>query len=209
MASKKSGGAVATKKKPLAMKARMKPATKSAVATKSRPKVVAAARVNLKDPPRAVLDLDAVGMSPELVRLPALVTPSDPYIARIRFGRQPQDVLRLVIDLREDVKTELFALEPVASFGHRVVLDLYPLTPIDPLMALLRESPDPTPPAPSAPSAPGSTTERPIDNPPVPSAKAAMSTTFACPACKPILSRLFWPPARRPWSCSSPAAPTT
>jgi N-acetylmuramoyl-L-alanine amidase len=47
----------------------------------------------LKDPPRAVLDLDAVGMSPELVRLPALVTPSDPYIARIRFGRQPQDVL--------------------------------------------------------------------------------------------------------------------
>ena len=125
----------------------------------------------LKDPPRAVLDLDAVGMSPELVRLPALVTPSDPYIARIRFGRQPQDVLRLVIDLREDVKTELFALEPVASFGHRVVLDLYPLTPIDPLMALLRESPDPTPQAPSAPSAPGSTTERPIDNPPVPSAK--------------------------------------
>jgi N-acetylmuramoyl-L-alanine amidase len=95
----------------------------------------------LKDPPRVVLDLDAVDMSPELQKLPALVAASDPYIARIRFGRQPQDVLRLVVDLREDVKTELFTLPPVAIFGHRVVLDLYPLTPIDPLMALLRDEP--------------------------------------------------------------------
>jgi N-acetylmuramoyl-L-alanine amidase len=96
--------------------------------------------ITLRDPPRVVLDLDAVEMSSELQRLPSLVAPTDPYISRIRFGRQPQDVLRVVLDLREDVKTELFALAPVASFGHRVVLDLYPLAPVDPLMALLQES---------------------------------------------------------------------
>jgi N-acetylmuramoyl-L-alanine amidase len=94
----------------------------------------------LKDPHRIVLDLDGVELTPELQRLPARVAPTDPYIARIRFGKQPPDVLRVVLDLREEVKTELFALPPVAEFGHRVVLDLYPLTPIDPLMALLRES---------------------------------------------------------------------
>jgi N-acetylmuramoyl-L-alanine amidase len=31
----------------------------------------------------------------------------------------------------------LFALQPVADYGYRVVLDLYPLTPTDPFMALL------------------------------------------------------------------------
>ena len=93
--------------------------------------------IGLKDPPRIVLDLDAVELTPELEQLPTRVAPADPYIARIRFGKQPPDVLRIVLDLREDVKTELFALQPVGEFGHRVVLDLYPLTPLDPLMALL------------------------------------------------------------------------
>ena len=32
---------------------------------------------------------------------------------------------------------DVFALKPVAEFGHRLVLDLYPLMPLDPLMALL------------------------------------------------------------------------
>jgi N-acetylmuramoyl-L-alanine amidase len=95
--------------------------------------------IALRDPPRVVLDLEAVELSAELQRLPSLVAASDPYIARIRLGRQPQEVLRVVLDLREEVKTELFALAPVAAFGHRVVLDLYPLAPIDPLMALLQE----------------------------------------------------------------------
>jgi N-acetylmuramoyl-L-alanine amidase len=97
--------------------------------------------IGLRDPPRIVLDLDAVALTPELQQLSARVAPGDPYIVRIRFGKQPPDVLRVVLDLREEVKTELFALQPVAEFGHRVVLDLYPLTPLDPLMALLNEQP--------------------------------------------------------------------
>jgi N-acetylmuramoyl-L-alanine amidase len=101
----------------------------------------------LKDPHRIVLDIEAVELTPELQQLGARVQASDPYIASIRFGRQPPDILRLVIDLRTEVMPQLFALPPVAEFGHRLVLDLYPATPIDPLMALLESngSSDPPP----------------------------------------------------------------
>src|SRR6266404_3467791 len=44
---------------------------------------------------------------------------------------------RLVLDLKSEVNPQLFALRPVGEYGHRVVLDLYPLIPLDPLMALL------------------------------------------------------------------------
>jgi len=48
-------------------------------------------------------------------------------------------VLRIVLDLKSAVNPQLFALSPVADYGYRVVLDLYPLTPPDPLMALLED----------------------------------------------------------------------
>src|SRR5512137_1551115 len=115
--------------------------------------------IGLKDPPRIVLDLDAIELTPELQQLSSRVAPGDPYIARIRFGKQPPDVLRVVLDLREEVTTELFALQPVGDFGHRVVLDLYPLTPVDPLMALLNEKPD---------AAPAQPVDRPADARPQP-----------------------------------------
>jgi N-acetylmuramoyl-L-alanine amidase len=96
--------------------------------------------IPLKDPPRIVLDLQGVDLTADLQQLPARVQATDPYIAGIRFGRPAPGVLRLVIDLRTEVSPQLFALKPVAEFGHRVVLDLYPLSPVDPLMALVDES---------------------------------------------------------------------
>jgi N-acetylmuramoyl-L-alanine amidase len=95
--------------------------------------------IALKDPARIVLDLAGADLTPELAQLPARVQASDPYIAAIRFGRPAPDVLRIVVDLRGEVRPELFALQPVAEFGHRVVLDLYPLAPVDPLATLLEE----------------------------------------------------------------------
>jgi len=94
----------------------------------------------LGDPPRVVLDLEGVELTSDLQQLPYRVQPSDPYIAGIRFGRKAPDIVRLVIDLRAAVEPQLFALQPIAGFGHRVVLDLYPLQPLDPLMALLEEN---------------------------------------------------------------------
>jgi N-acetylmuramoyl-L-alanine amidase len=46
-------------------------------------------------------------------------------------------VVRVVFDLRTDVNPQVFQLPPVAAFGHRLVLDLYPADPVDPLMALI------------------------------------------------------------------------
>jgi N-acetylmuramoyl-L-alanine amidase len=48
-------------------------------------------------------------------------------------------VVRLVIELKEDVRPQVFSLEPVGPYQHRLVLDLYPINPPDPLLALLRE----------------------------------------------------------------------
>ena len=91
----------------------------------------------IANPSRLVLDLAGVEMSPAFAELPALVGPSDPYIAGVRVGRPSGAVLRIVFDLRADVNPQVFQLPPVASFGHRLVLDLYPANPVDPLMALL------------------------------------------------------------------------
>jgi N-acetylmuramoyl-L-alanine amidase len=94
---------------------------------------------SLKEPNRIVLDLAGVALTPELAQLPSRVQASDPYIAAIRFGTKPPDILRIVFDLKTETRAQLFALKPVAEFGHRVVLDLYPLQPLDPLMALLED----------------------------------------------------------------------
>jgi N-acetylmuramoyl-L-alanine amidase len=48
--------------------------------------------------------------------------------------------VRIVLDLKSEVNPQVFGLSPVGNYGHRVVLDLYPLTPPDPLMALLEET---------------------------------------------------------------------
>jgi N-acetylmuramoyl-L-alanine amidase len=105
--------------------------------------------VVLADPRRVVLDLARVEASPELDALPSRVERSDPYIADIRVGRPAGGFLRVVLDLKTDVRPQVFALPPVAEFGHRLVVDLYPVTPIDPLLALLAsEGADASPPAP-------------------------------------------------------------
>jgi N-acetylmuramoyl-L-alanine amidase len=91
----------------------------------------------LQGPPRLVLDIEGVEFVRELAELPSRVQPSDPYIAAIRLGRRGPAAMRLVLDLKGEVKPDIFALAPVAEYGHRLVLDLYPPVPLDPLMALL------------------------------------------------------------------------
>ena len=94
--------------------------------------------VVLRDPDRVVLDLARIVASRELEQLPSHVQPSDPYIAAIRIGQPSGGFLRVVLDLKTEVRPQVFALKPVAEYGHRLVVDLYPLAPVDPLMALLQ-----------------------------------------------------------------------
>lgn len=94
--------------------------------------------VVLRHPDRLVLDLARIEPSRALEELASHVQPSDPYIAAIRIGRPSQGFLRVVLDLKTDVRPQVFSLTPVAEYGYRLAIDLYPLTPVDPLMALLQ-----------------------------------------------------------------------
>jgi len=95
----------------------------------------------MKNPERLALDLDGVELSFELVQLPELVHPGDPYIQAIRVAPFKPGVMRVVLDLKTEVSPQVFALKPFGEHAHRIVIDLYPLTPPDPLMALLESDP--------------------------------------------------------------------
>lgn len=94
----------------------------------------------IPNPDRVVVDLDNVVLTTELKSLIEKVDPDDPHIRAIRAGRFKPGTLRLVLDLKTGVRPQAFALKPVAGYGHRLVLDLYPLVPPDPLMALLKSA---------------------------------------------------------------------
>lgn len=93
----------------------------------------------LANPQRLVVDLDDVGLNSTLNELAGKVGNDDPYIKSVRIGRFKPGVIRLVLDLKAEVKPQLFSLKPVGEYGHRLVLDVYPLVAIDPLMALVQQ----------------------------------------------------------------------
>lgn len=93
----------------------------------------------LRNPDRLVLDLEGVELTPDLAQLSGRVQSTDPYLAGVRFGKKAPSGLRVVLDLKIEVNPQVFALPPAGEFGHRLVLDLYPVQPFDPLMALLEE----------------------------------------------------------------------
>jgi N-acetylmuramoyl-L-alanine amidase len=94
----------------------------------------------VKNPDRVVVDLERVALTTELEKLPAKIDAADPYIQTMRIGRYKPGVVRLVLDLKTAVMPQAFVLKPVGDYGHRLVLDIYPVVPPDPLMALLNEN---------------------------------------------------------------------
>lgn len=90
------------------------------------------------DPPRLVVDLEGIDLDASLRELVAKVRTDDPFIRQARVGQYRPRVVRIVFDLKVDVAPQVFSLAPVAQYGHRLVIDLYPALE-DPLQALLRE----------------------------------------------------------------------
>jgi N-acetylmuramoyl-L-alanine amidase len=93
----------------------------------------------VKHPDRLVLDLEGVDFDSVQREIAGKILPGDPYIGQLRAGRYRPGVVRLVLDLKTEVQPQIFTLEPVGEYGHRLVLDVYPLVPVDPLMALLQK----------------------------------------------------------------------
>src|SRR3990170_4134027 len=94
----------------------------------------------LKNPERLVIDLEEVELHGVLDELAAKVSGDDPYIQSVRVALFKPGIVRLVLDLKTEIKPQLFNLKPVAEYGHRLVLDIYPTIPVDPLMALLQKT---------------------------------------------------------------------
>ncbi|MEO6361830.1 MAG: N-acetylmuramoyl-L-alanine amidase [Caldimonas sp.] len=90
-------------------------------------------------PDRLVIDVDGLELGAPLRELVGKVGIDDPYIAGIRVGQNQPRTVRLVIDLKQATAPELFTLEPVAAYRHRLVFDLHPTRERDPLLELIRD----------------------------------------------------------------------
>ena len=104
-----------------------------------------AAHQLVEAPERLVVDIDGLELSLALRELVGKVRPDDPFIARVRVGQYLPRVVRLVFDLKQQVRPQQFTLAPVAAYQQRLVLDLFPVQEADPLLALVREREAPGP----------------------------------------------------------------
>ncbi|WP_295006730.1 N-acetylmuramoyl-L-alanine amidase [uncultured Dechloromonas sp.] len=91
----------------------------------------------VENPDRLVVDIEGVEFNSVLDSLARKVATDDPNIKLLRAGRFKPGVVRLVMELKGKVNPQVFTLAPVGEYGHRLVLDVYPLNPPDPMMALL------------------------------------------------------------------------
>ena len=93
----------------------------------------------LDNPPRLLIDIDQLELSGALRELVGKVKADDPFIAGVRIGQNQPRVVRLVVDLKQQVKPQQFSLAPVAAYRHRLVFDLYPTEQRDPLLEMILE----------------------------------------------------------------------
>lgn len=93
--------------------------------------------VMLKNPDRLVLDLEGVELGATLKTLSDKILSSDPYIKQVRVAKFKPGVVRVVIDLKSEIKPNIFSLPPAGEYKNRLVLDIYPT--LDPLMTMLEQ----------------------------------------------------------------------
>ncbi len=87
---------------------------------------LAAKHFLVASPNRLVVDIDSLELSPQLRELTRKIKSDDPFIAGVRVGQFEPRVVRLVFDLKQAAKPQVFTLQPVAAYKHRMVFDLYP-----------------------------------------------------------------------------------
>lgn len=100
---------------------------------------LAARQLFVPSPPRLAVDIEGIELNPALRELVAKVKSDDPFIAGVRVGQNAPNVVRLVLDLKQPARPQVFTLPPVAAYQHRLVFDLYPQQEIDPLEELIAQ----------------------------------------------------------------------
>jgi N-acetylmuramoyl-L-alanine amidase len=144
----------------------------------------------LKEPARLVVDMEGVDLESVLLNLFGKVLDSDPYIKLIRAAQNRPGVVRVVVELKEEINPQVFTLQPIGDYGHRLVIDLYPLEPPDPLLALIQKSSPMDAAAGERPDAPGTVAS--VPEPPAPADDApAQSSATGKKNARPKLNRLY------------------
>lgn len=158
----------------------------------------------LTRPERLVIDIQNLQLGYGLRQILAGIQPNDPFIAQVRVGQFKPHIVRMVFDLKQAIRAQVFTLPPIAQYQHRLVIDLYPEVEADPLLAFLREyeatrkpgttgdqTPDPqtqaqAPNAPIAPMAPqqqaGGPARSPTSPPQAPPSAPTASTSRDIPS---------------------------
>jgi len=93
----------------------------------------------IANPPRLAVDIQGLTLNPALKELVGKVRADDPNIGDIRVSQYGTKVVRLVLDLKQAMRPQVFSLAPVAAYRHRLVFDLYPEAEPDPLDALINQ----------------------------------------------------------------------
>lgn len=94
----------------------------------------------IPNPERLVIDIEGVQLNAVLKDIGSQISAADPFIQTARAGQFTPDTVRIVLDLKSDIKPQVFTLAPVAEYQHRLVIDLYPTAQQDdPLLALLED----------------------------------------------------------------------
>jgi N-acetylmuramoyl-L-alanine amidase len=79
----------------------------------------------LSNPGRVVVDLINIPLNDAIKSLPGKISPADPHIERIRYGRFQPHVIRVVLDLKADVVPRTSTVDPKNGHGYQLILDIY------------------------------------------------------------------------------------
>lgn len=96
-------------------------------------------RTNAEDPRLLVADVEGIDLFAGLRELVGKLQADDPNIAAIRVAQREAGVVRLTIELKQPIRPQMFHLNPVAAYQHRLVFDLYPVNAPDPLDQLIAQ----------------------------------------------------------------------
>ncbi|NHZ32059.1 AMIN domain-containing protein [Massilia sp. CCM 8692] len=140
------------------------------------------------DPQRLVVDIEGLELNPTLKSLVAKIQSGDPYIKQVRVGQNRPNVVRLVFDLKEEIKPQVFTLAPVGNYKHRLIFDLYPVKAVDPIAAMIEKGEW------SRADAPPGNPELPTPAPKPPIAATPPPVAATPPAATPALPAVVTPP---------------
>lgn len=78
-------------------------------------------------PCRLVVDIENLELTSRLQKMISNVSPNDPFIQAVRIGQYSPNIVRLVMDLKTEVRPEVFSLKPIANYKYRLIFDVYPV----------------------------------------------------------------------------------